>query len=238
MRLTTYLYEQNLTYEEYTYILDSYTNVDESLSNLIPGIFREIKSVLQEISDEFKLEMTDIVIALKNKDVFKLLKSVGFGLTLKSFRAFSKIISAPVNRAFKELHDTKIFKKFRDNRDEIRDFLDRHPVIKKISGIALAGLLLFIWFNMTFIGSLQFDMDLSDIVNAVRGSYTIEDFLTSPDLVKYLILFLTGVVTGISCTWLGHSIYNLVLALTYTFYKRNKPQLSNVLSKHIAFGTT
>lgn len=235
MRLQNYLYESDLTYEEYVNILDSYGGVNESLVGLIPGIFQEIRDALHEISVDFKLELSDIITALKNRDVFKLLKSVGFGLTLKSFRAFSKILSSPVNRAFKELHDTKIFKKFRDNRDEIRDFLDRHPVIKKISGLALAGLLLYIWFNMTFIGALQYDMDLSDVMDAVRGSYTIEHFLTSPDLVKYLTLFLTGFVGGISVVWLGHSIYNLVLAITYTFYKKNKPQLVQVIQKKIVF---
>jgi hypothetical protein len=235
MRLTTYLYESNLTYEEYVTILESYDKLDESLIGLIPGIFQELKDTMQEIVEDFKVEMSDIIDALKNKEVFRLLKTIGFRTALKAFRSFSKLISAPVSRAFKELHDTKMFQSFRENRDTIREFLDRHPVIKKLSGIALAGLLLYIWFNMTFIGALQFDMDLSDVVDAIRGTYTIEHFLTSPDIVKYIVLFLTGFVGGFSVAWLGHSIYNLILAITYTFYKKNKPQLVQVIQKKIVF---
>jgi len=54
MRLNTYVQEESITYEDYIHFLDNY-NVSESLTNLIPTIFKEIKQAIKEISDEFKM---------------------------------------------------------------------------------------------------------------------------------------------------------------------------------------
>lgn len=236
MRFQTYLNEQSITYEQYIQFLNSYPNIDESLASLIPGIFREIKDVISKIVNDFKADVSDIIDALKNREVFNLMKIVGFRMTLRLLKSVSSLLSAPVNRAFKELHQTRAFDTFRNNRQNIKDFLDKHPILRKFSGVFLAGLIVFIWVNMTFIGSLDFDMDLSIVSDSIKGSYTIEDFLASHDLLKYATLFLTGYILGISCAWLGHSIYNLILAISYTTIKKQKPQVASLMVKVVKFG--
>jgi hypothetical protein len=227
-----------ITYEQYENFLYLYSKrqLDESLLSILPGMFREIKKVLSEIVDEYKLDLNDIIEAIKNREFFKLVKIVGFSLIIRTLKSFSKLIGSPIDRAFKELHETKMFLKFAKNKDLIKQFLDTHPILRKVTGIALAGLIIFIWLNMTFVGSLDFDMNLSVIPDVIKGLYTIEDFLCSYDLVKYTVLLFTGVVVVISCAWLGRTVYNLILAIIYTFFKKKNPKISNILSKKIKFG--
>lgn len=236
MRLNAYLTEcDDFTYEQYVSYLDTCV-LNETVAMVIPSMFGELRRVIQDIVDDFKVDVRDIVELFKSRELFKIMKTIGFSMVVKSFRAYSNLISAPLHEAFRELHDTVVVQKLTMNKDTIAKFLDIHPIIRKLSGVALAGLLLYLWLNMTFVGAIGFDMDLSNIADAFRGSYTVEDFLTSPDLVKYATLFITGTITGLSCSWLGSSIYNLVLAVVYTVGKKKKPELSALVAKKIKFG--
>ena len=209
--------------------MESLYIVDESMMSVIPGVFSELKSTISQISKEFKLEIADIIEALKDRNIYRLLISVGPRMVMKALIAFSDLISNTLKRAFKEIHDSPLFKGVQKNTQHITAILDKHPILRKVSGIALAGFLIYLWLNTSFIGSFDFDFDVSDIVEAAKGQYTVEDFLGSPDLVEYMFLFTTGAIIGLSVDWLEKGIYNVILAIVYTFFKRNKDSIAPLL---------
>jgi hypothetical protein len=80
---------------------------------------------------------------------------------------------------------------------------------------------------MSFIGNADFDMDLSVVVDAFTGRFTLADLLGTPSGLQTLALFATGTLVGLSFPWLGHSLLNLTLAIFYTVYKRTgKPKFA------------
>jgi len=195
-----------------------------NISRELVKVFRDLKSGLISISKDFKLNLKDIVIAFKQREVFNVLKGFGFNIKLmvRCLSEFSNAVHGGLFTLFKELFRLKIFKKLRSGAIKIDEVLKRYPKLTKISGFVIAGLLLFIWLNMTFIGNLDYDFNFSDIASALHGSFSIADLFMSPEGLMLFTLFGTGSMLGLSVPWLGKSLYNLTLAIMYTGYVQSK----------------
>jgi len=193
------------------------------LAQKLGKVFVEFKDTIGQISSEFKIGAGEIVGALKQKDAFTFLKAIRFnlGLALKSVQAATKLVRKGLLSVFKELHKTGVWQKVRSGAMKIDEVLDRYPILKQVTGIVVAGLLIYIWLNMTFIGDLEFDMDLSTVALALAGSFSITDMFTSPAGMMMLTLLGTGFI-GLSFPWLGASAYNMLVALIYTLLRQRK----------------
>ena len=44
---------------------------------------------------------------------------------------------------------------------KVDQVIQKYPKIAKVTGIVVAGLLLFMWINMTFIGDLDYDFNFN-----------------------------------------------------------------------------
>jgi len=200
-----------------------------SLSREYVRLFRDLKSNVQKIGDEFKLNLTDTVSAFKQKDVFKMLKGFGFNILLvwRSITALTQAIKGGLLGIFREMFKLKIFQKLRSGAMKVDEFLDKYPKLKMVTGFVVAGLLFYIWLNMTFIGDLDYDFNFSDLTNALAGSFSITDLFVSPEGLMLMTLFGTGAVLGLSIPWLGKSVFNLTLAIVYTGYARLKGKDKN-----------
>lgn len=231
-----------ITYDVYCKLLDN--SLDEGILDTIKGlkisgqlvkIFKDLKSTLNDISQKFQLGINDIILAFKQRDVFKLLKSVGFNIKLlfKSINALSTAVRQGLFSIFEELANSKVMLKIKSGAMKVDEILDKYPLLKKIGGIVVAGLLLYIWLNMTFIGDLDYDFNFSDLVAALKGSFSIADLFTSPSGLMLIALFGTGSMLGLSVPWLGKSIYNLTLAIIYTGIVKAKEHLPELRSKLI-----
>jgi hypothetical protein len=51
---------------------------------------------------------------------------------------------------------------------------------------------------MTFIGDLDYDFNFSDLIAALKGSFSIADLFTSPNGLMLIALFGTGSMLGLS----------------------------------------
>jgi len=161
---------------------------------------------------------------LKKKQFYEILKSFRFNISL-IFRCvfeLSKAVRGGLLAIFKELYKTGAIQKLKSGAIKIDDILNKYPRLKMVGGVVVAGLLLYLWLNMTFIGDLDYDFNFSDISNALSGSFSIADLFVSPEGLMLLTLFGTGVGFGLSIPWLGKSAYNFTLAIFYTVYNRNK----------------
>ena len=209
--------------------------------NLVKGLidfFNDIKEIINALASEFKLGVKEIIKAFKNRDVFGVLKAFGFNLKLmiKSINAFTGIIRKGILKIFEEMASTGVFQKIRSGALKVDEVLNRYPLLKKVAGIAVAGLLLYIWLNMTFIGDMDYDFNFGDLVAALRGSFSLADLFVSPSGLMLIALLGTGSLLGLSAPWLGKSSYNLIMGLSYTaFAKIKESALMAKIKKKLKF---
>jgi len=227
MRLESYIDSSDITYEQYVSGIDSYFSVDEGFKEVKDKSVAFVKRQLKMASDEFDkishelgLSLIQISHALTEKNVFKLLKSIGFSFVklLSSLNGLSGIVRQGLFDAFEELSKTQLWMKFKSGVAAWDDILDRYPVMKKVTGVLVAGLLFFMWTQMTFIGNLDYDFDFTSIALALKGKYSLEQIFGGPEGAMLLTLFASGSL--ISVAWLGETVYNLILALVYTGSKK------------------
>ena len=226
---------ENLDYELYCQLISF--EVDESLfgrlkergMEFLIKIFGPIKNTLMKIAEDFKVGISQVVEAFRQRSIFGFLKAVRFniGVLLKSIGEVGKLLRQGLEKVFQHISNTAAIQQLRRGTLKIDEFLDRYPLLKKIGGIAIAGLLLYIWLSMTFIGDLDYDFNWGDIVGALSGSFTITELFLSPSGLMMITLFATGGL--ISVPWLGSSAYNIILALFYTGYSKLKDKDFSIL---------
>ena len=194
------------------------------LSRELVRVFSELKTSLIKISKEFKINTLTIVASFKQRDIFGMLKAFAFNIRLifRALNELSGLVRKGLFEIFREIFRLKIFTGVRKGAIKVDEVLNRYPLLKKVAGIALAGLILYMWINMTFIGDLDYDFNFMTIILAIRGVFTIEDLFVSPEGLMLVTLFGVGIVTGLSIPWMGKSLYNLGLALFYTAYAKLK----------------
>ena len=126
---------------------------DKALSK-ISSIFKEIKKDLIKLSDDMKIDVLDIVSSFKSKNMFSMLKVFKFSIKhiFKSVTALSNLVRKGLFNIFEEIHKTGAFKKIEKGLMSIDDLLNKYPLLKKVGGIAIAGLIFYMWTQMTFIG--------------------------------------------------------------------------------------
>ncbi len=226
---------KDITYEIYVDLItvNDFHNLNENVFSKIKNmklpreilsLFRNLKNELSKIAQQFKLSLNDIITVFKHKDVYKMLKAFGFNIKLifKSINEITTFIRSGLLEVFKVIYKTKTIQKLRSGVIKIDDFLNKYPILKKIGGVAIAGLLIYLWLNMTFIGDLDYDFNFSDVIAALKGSFSIADLFLSPEGLMLITLFGSGALFGLSIPWLGRSLYNLVLAIFYTIYNKIK----------------
>ena len=249
MRLHDYLTEQELTeaitYDLYVHMLNCISS-DESLDEgvkefydaikdatvgKVSNIFKTIKNDLSSIADDIGMGTNEIVNAFKSKSLFNILKAFGFNIKkmFKSVGTLSGLVRKGLFSVFKDIEKTGALKKIKQGTMKVDDLINKYPILNKVGGVAVAGLLFFIWTQMTFIGDMDFDMDFSLIKDALAGNYSLADLFVSPQGLMLLTLFATGGL--VSVPWMGSTLGNLVIALTYTGYKQFKNSDSNLLNK-------
>jgi hypothetical protein len=230
MQFTQYLNEQEVTYEDYCIAVD-YTfgineNVWQDIKHKVAGVMTKmlerVRDDLLQIGTDFQMGMGEIIDAFKSKSMFNLFKSLGWSFTklVKAIDAFTALIRDGLLNTFKQLHKTQVVQKLRAGAVTLDEVLDQHPILKRLVGPAVAGLLFWIWLNMTFIGNLDYDMDFTNMAKAMAGSFSLADLFASPEGLMLTTLLATGSV--ISAPWLGLKLYNLTLALVYTGLKHAK----------------
>ena len=207
-----------------------------NLARGLVRVFQELRYNIQKIGRDFTMNVNELISAFKDRNVYDMLRAFGFNfrLVFRSIGAFTNALRGGLLEVFKELARTKTFQKIRRGAIKVDQVLDKYPILKRLTGVVVAGLLLYIWLNMTFIGDLDYDFNFSDTVAALHGSFSIADIFTSPEGLMLVTLFGTGFAFGLSVPWLGKSLYNLTVAIVYTGYaklKGDKKKLTKMKKK-------
>lgn len=229
-----------ITYAQYERALAGVLHPDRVEAWSLPGplarFIEELKTDISNIATEIGAGVGDIIKAFMNRDAFALFKSLRFSLTaiFKGIHLLTGLLPRGLTAMFKELHESGFIDKIRSGVATFDDLLNRHPIIKKLAGPALAALLLWMWMQMMFVGDPWSDFDLMSVGKALVGQYTIHDLFTSPEGLAGLALFIAGIMTpGLGIAWLGDTVTNLLAAIVMTLARRYAPKVYSAIKAHI-----
>jgi hypothetical protein len=217
IKLTEILTE--LQYDEFVLFVNRYKlNEQYHVVNeiVIPSRLKKIWGFIKELGKKVSLKMVDLVKLFLNKTVFKFFAKIKFSmewlfkLVKKGFKAYKDVIKA----IGEYLASTKIGKWTEDKLKDLDAFLAKHPKTKRIAGMAVAGILIYIWLNMTFTGNADYDFDMTDMILALGGGFTLSTLFAGPEGMALLTLFATGVI-GLSFPWPGPQHFQFIGAVLY-----------------------
>jgi len=230
MRLEEYNRTLSVTYEEYCIVLDNLYMVNDSIDLLKPlrNFSELIKITILEIAKNFKVGIDVIIKAFKDRHIFGILKAFGFDfiLILKSIRSFTGLISGGLRAVATEIVKTGIIKDIKNGVIILDDLLDKHPILKRLVGLPLAGLLFYVSLHIPCIGDLDFDFDFQEVHDALKGRYKLDDLFLSTESFINAMLLIAGTWTSINFPWLSKDIYTILVGIIYTGFKNS--ELSNL----------
>lgn len=224
----TWSEKDNLEYDQFKEYIIS-TNYGTRFYEFgIPSELKDKLSFLKDFAKESGLKIFDLFILFMKKDVFKLFQLIGwsfkelFNLLKKGFQVYNDI----QNAISEYLANTRVAKWTAQEIQKLDKFLEKNPKIKAVVGVAVAGLLLYIWFTMSFSGNALDDFDLSLVFLALTSKISLAKIFASPSGIKMLALFATGVLTGLTFPWPGSNLIKFGVAIIMTLGKYFKTKIS------------
>ena len=209
----------DIQYDEFVrFVKEHKLDCDASLINelVIPSKLKSIWSFIKDLKEKVSVKLVDLIKLFLDKVVFKFFAKIKFSMSYlfklvkKGFKAYKDIIKA----IGEYVASTKVGKWTEEKLKALDDFLAKHPRTKKIAGIVVAGLLIYIWLNMTFTGNADYDFDMTDMISALGGGFTLSTLFAGPEGMALLMLFATGVM-GLSFPWPGPQHIQFIGAVLY-----------------------
>lgn len=194
---------------------------------------KAITESINNIKKHTSVSKEHLAKALKQKDVFNVIKQFGFSLGNmgKAVLSGTDLLRKGILGLSTKVSNTKTGLTIRENIHKVDEFFDEHPKLKKVTGVAVAGLLTYGWLNMSFMSDLDYDVDISSIGDALTGDFNLHDLFAGPEGIMFLNLLALGLIGGPSFSWLGGTGANIGLALAYTGSKKLKPIDVNALKQ-------
>ncbi len=121
-------------------------NLKDKGMEFLLKVFKPIKDTLLKIAGDFKVGISEVVSAFRERSIFNFLKAVRFniGVLLRSIGEVGKLVRQGLMKVFEEISKSGVIQQLRKGTLKIDQFLDQYPLLKRIGGIAVAGLLLYI----------------------------------------------------------------------------------------------
>jgi hypothetical protein len=177
---------------------------------------------LKDLAANAKLKLVDLIMLFKDSRVIKVFKAIGFSLSnlyklfRTGYRAMKDIQSAIGEYAKQSGIGRWTAKQLDSERlKNIDEWLKNHPKTKRITGAVVAGILVYIWWNMTFLGNPAFDFNMSDMLAALGGSFSLAKIFSGTQGATLLLLFLTGSL-GLTFPWPGPNKVKFAVAVIGT----------------------
>ena len=186
----------------------------------VPGKLKKVMSFIKNLATQTKLKMKDLLKLFMNSKVYKFFAKIGFSMK-KLFnlaKKGQKYYRDAIGAIGEFIAKSKISKWTTEKLNDLDIFLKTHPKTKKIAGIAVAALLIFIWTKITFIGDVDYDFNIDTVLQALSGKFSLSDLFSGPQGNTMLILFTTGLI-GLTFPWPGATSIKFITAIVYTFSK-------------------
>lgn len=199
--------EESLFLEYLSFIEYHSTYINEGVIDWmksIPGKLKPAFDLIKQITELTKSNISDIIKLFSDSKIFSFFQKIGFSLqkVFDLIKIGFDYYDELFNTVAKYMHDTGITKWTEKHLVELDRIFKSHVKLKHIAGAAIAGLLLYIWFAMSFTGNPLSDFDMSDIVDAFVGKFNLVAIFGGPQGLKLLGLLATGVL-GVGVGYFG-----------------------------------
>lgn len=206
-------------------------NLKRLNEGLIPANLKAKFDFIKQLAKEIKTDISSLFKLFLNKGVFILFSKMkwsilnlwkivkeGFDLYKSLFEMWAKFI--------RENNITKgIVNKASEKIKLVNDFFDNHPNLKKVGGVLVAGLLIYIWLNATMVGHKDIDFDISTVIDALLGKFDLVDLFLSDNGLIMLTNFIVGKITGLTFPYPGSDLAKFTFAVIFTLAKKLKIKL-------------
>ncbi len=240
MTFKQYLKEPQISeYELFLEVSNEYETLllEGNLQDLkIPDKLKEAFGFIKNFSQKIGMGFLDVLKIFKEKSIFELFKEFNWdlnkvlGYVKKGYQGYKTLI----NEIGIFISKNKAFNASEEQIRKLQVFLDNNPKIKKISGLVLAGLLIYVWTNtIAFTGDVDFDFDQEALFQAIRGNVNLVDLLTGPEGAKFLTFVTAGGLLGLSFPWPGSTPILFGGSLIYTLIKKKYPKQGKVIKNFL-----
>jgi hypothetical protein len=216
---------------------------DLGMVKTLTKFLTQLGSTAKALSKELGLEISEIIQAFQTKPMLAFFKAIKFSFKtlLRPLKAFGELYKAGILKVFAELHNTKVFQALHSGALKVDELLNRYPLLRRLTGPAIAGLLLWMWLSASFSGSPELDIDLTAMMKAaLGGQWSAAELFTSKEGLVAIGLLLSGLFAPVpSPVWLsGGMPINLLIALCYTAFKhlQGEAPTAQKIKKHMKFG--
>lgn len=217
-----------LTASQKVEALDLWQRVkDLGMVKKLTQFIEHFRKVAERIADEVGIELRQVIEAFQTKPMLAFFKAIKFSISavLKPLKAFADLYKAGILKVFEEVHKTGVFQKLHSGALKVDEFLDQYPIMRRLAGPAIAGLLLWMWCSADFTYEPALDMDLTSILKAaLAGHWSAAELFTSPEGLTAIGLLVAGLaMPWPSPAWLSADVpLNILVALCYTAFKHLK----------------
>lgn len=195
----------------------------------MPSWIKDKFQFIQELATVMKTDAKVLFSLFKDSKVYKFFGFVKwsitklFSLIREGFNLYKTVLDVISEFVAKQ----KIMKWTTEKLQELDEFIKKHPKTMKVAGVVVAGMLIFIWFKMTFTGDPSYDFDMETILLALAGKFSIAQIFGGKDGVKLLMLFVTGLI-GLSFPWPSSQSIQFVGSIVYSLARVLKQKIPQI----------
>ena len=215
-------------HKQFCSLVDSYlqSSLKESFLDNMKSWFKDKFDFIKELATIAKLKFEDLLILFKNTKVYKLFSLIGWSLTkvFELVKSGYKYYQKLIEEIHKFMASNKIVRWTTDNLEQLDKFLQSNPILKHLGGVAVAGLLLYLFFNVGSTGDIETDFGLDNVLYALQGHYNLASIFGGENGMK-LITTLTMGMLGLSFPWSTSTTSGFISALIYTLGKITKSKI-------------
>ncbi len=234
---------RKLTASQKVEALDLWNKIkDIGMVTKITEFLQHLKGMAEKLVHELKVDLADIIEAFQSKPMLAFFKAIKFSLSilLKPIKAFAELYKDGILKVFHELHKTGVFQKLHSGAMKVDEFMDSHPILRRLAGPAIAGLLFWMWTSASFTSSPALDLDLTAMLKAaLTGHWSAAELFTSKEGLAAIALLISGLAFPFpNPVWLsGGMPLNLLIALCYTAFRHAKTGVQELkkVKQHIKF---
>ena len=201
--------------------------------HIIAVDWMKIARFAYDISKQVGLSIKSLMKLFKNPLTIKLFSMVGW-----SFKTLFSLLKT-AHKKWNELFDI-IFKyaekvPYVKGSKEWLEGLDKymkdHPVARRITGVVIAGMFIYLFFVVEFTFDVDFDFDSSEVVDGLSGNFSLVDIFHGAAGIKFLSLIVAGTAFRLSFPWPGATSVHFIVSILYTLAKKAGIDLKKIKNK-------
>lgn len=190
----------------------------------IPSFLKDKFSFISNFAKLVKTSWENVIGFFQNRNIYQLFQKINWSLPnlwkiVKSGYDKYKSLVHLIHTAAHYIAGTKTAKFSEDQFAKIDRFISKHPIVAKITGPALAGLLLFIWMNQSHTGDLEHDFNIQNVIKAFNGEFSLADLFAGTSGAHSLILLATHTALHVTFPYPIEHLSLLAIALFHSLVK-------------------